>query len=61
MESSWLSKSYKSSKNFELAMKLKIPSIKQDNFYTDLNGFQVFLILKNNFNNKKDDKTSKTK
>uniref|UniRef100_A0A915NJJ2 Alpha-mannosidase n=1 Tax=Meloidogyne floridensis TaxID=298350 RepID=A0A915NJJ2_9BILA len=48
MESSWLSKSYKSSKNFELAMKLKIPSIKQDNFYTDLNGFQMIRRRKQN-------------
>uniref|UniRef100_A0A915MLD7 Alpha-mannosidase n=1 Tax=Meloidogyne javanica TaxID=6303 RepID=A0A915MLD7_MELJA len=48
MESSWLSKSYKSSENFELAMKLKIPSIKQDNFYTDLNGFQMIRRRKQN-------------
>ncbi|KAL7078663.1 hypothetical protein ACQ4LE_002536 [Meloidogyne hapla] len=41
MESTWMSKSHKSLKNFELAMKLKIPSIKQDNFFTDLNGFQM--------------------
>nr|CAD2137397.1 unnamed protein product [Meloidogyne enterolobii] len=48
MESSWLSKSYKNSENFELAMKLKIPSIKQDNFYTDLNGFQMIRRRKQN-------------
>ena len=33
--------------NFELAMRLRVPTIQEDNFYTDLNGFQVCFYLAN--------------
>jgi hypothetical protein len=49
--------------NYELAMRLQVPSIKMDNFFTDLNGFQVFkyCIEKNQYNPKSiDDKTKAT-